>query len=181
MRLRFFLSGFRKWIVPVIKHNNCRLCHTRQPKFVSGRPSKENGQLRPYHFLVCAPCLKREKGRIHSNNTAKRVRRKGSPNILYSDWMALLVKENFACTNCGAGGRSNLTLDHRVSLGKGGLNCISNVQLLCRSCHDKKDNVRPDPLRFFKNPYRKLRHWFFVKSGICLPYPSFLKGNYYTK
>lgn len=160
--------------------NKCRLCHMNTPR-VPADFSGRKDHLRPYHFLVCSPCLKKEKGRIHSNNSTKRVRRKYRPNLLYSDWMELLVQANFCCTNCGQTGRSKLTLDHKVSLGKGGTNTIGNVQILCRTCHDQKDKILPDPLRFIKTPYRKFRRWVFKTSGIQLPYPAFLKGNRYTK
>lgn len=43
----------------------------------------------------------------------------------------------YVCVKCGA--REKLTIDHIVPKALGGDNLPSNLQYLCRPCHDKKD------------------------------------------
>lgn len=53
---------------------------------------------------------------------------------------ALLKKQNYRCAHCGEKRQKTaLTIDHIVSIFDGGTNDIENLQLLCRECHDKKD------------------------------------------
>ena len=40
------------------------------------------------------------------------------------------------CKSCGS--RSNLQIDHKQSLKMGGMNKVSNLQLLCQSCNLRK-------------------------------------------
>jgi len=57
-----------------------------------------------------------------------------------SEWKALRTKvfqkDNYTCRVCGA--RTNLTVDHKLPLGLGGTNAISNLQTLCKDCHEDK-------------------------------------------
>lgn len=48
----------------------------------------------------------------------------------------ILARDLYACLFCGA--QSDLTIDHRVPLAKGGTNEDSNLQALCRSCNCRK-------------------------------------------
>lgn len=52
----------------------------------------------------------------------------------------VLARDGWACRNCGA--THNLTVDHVRPKSAGGTNVQSNLQCLCRSCHDEKDFPR---------------------------------------
>ena len=45
------------------------------------------------------------------------------------------------CANCGTA--SNLTIDHIIPLSKGGLNEVSNLQMLCEPCNAQKADSHP--------------------------------------
>lgn len=47
-----------------------------------------------------------------------------------------LIKCNNRCVRCGS--RENLSIDHKFPLALGGLNELSNYQILCKSCNSKK-------------------------------------------
>lgn len=44
------------------------------------------------------------------------------------------------CKYCGT--TENLTIDHIIRKIDGGTNELCNLQILCRRCHDKKDNIK---------------------------------------
>ena len=50
----------------------------------------------------------------------------------------ILARNNHMCCLCGS--LENLTLDHIVPVSKGGMNNVSNLQTLCKSCNSKKSN-----------------------------------------
>lgn len=49
---------------------------------------------------------------------------------------AVFSRDGYACVECGA--TENLTVDHILSVVRGGSNHLSNLQTLCRSCNSKK-------------------------------------------
>lgn len=157
----------------------CQLCGVQ--KLPTVFLSSEEAHTRGYLRLSCAGCRQKERSRIHSNNTGKRMRRKGRKGkkgrVHYVDWMQLLVAHNFSCRSCGKKGRQELTLDHIRSIDSGGMNTIDNIQVLCRTCHSVKDNSKPSRYRWLKDSYRRFRFWLKLTLGVTLPYPLFFKGK----
>lgn len=48
----------------------------------------------------------------------------------------IFERDSYNCRHCGS--VSNLTVDHILSVHKGGINSDDNLQTLCRSCNGKK-------------------------------------------
>lgn len=59
------------------------------------------------------------------------------------EWRALCEKYGNRCLCCGATDKP-LSADHVIPLSKGGINDISNIQPLCRSCNFKKGTKTTD-------------------------------------
>jgi len=80
--------------------------------------------------------------------------------ITVDEWLAELKKRKAECAICGT--KENLTIDHIIPLRKGGRNIISNIQLLCATCNQKKGsnpslkNVKITAY-IRQDTYRKLR------------------------
>ena len=57
-----------------------------------------------------------------------------------SNWDLLrknvMKRDDYKCSSCGS--TSNLTIDHKIPLSLGGTNALSNLQTLCRDCHEDK-------------------------------------------
>lgn len=49
---------------------------------------------------------------------------------------SVMKRDDYKCSSCGS--TSNLTIDHRMPLSLGGTNDLSNLQTLCRDCHEDK-------------------------------------------
>lgn len=57
----------------------------------------------------------------------------------FEEWEELRKKYNYTCPCCGKKEpKIKLTVDHIIPLIKKGLNKISNIQPLCRTCNNKK-------------------------------------------
>ncbi|GGW89389.1 hypothetical protein GCM10010341_07730 [Streptomyces noursei] len=48
----------------------------------------------------------------------------------------MLARDRFACQSCGS--RTELEVDHIVSVSRGGSWELDNLWVLCRTCHRKK-------------------------------------------
>lgn len=48
----------------------------------------------------------------------------------------ILQRDNYHCVQCGS--TNNLTIDHIVSIYRGGTNKDTNLQTLCNSCNSRK-------------------------------------------
>ena len=75
-----------------------------------------------------------------AGNTGKLTR----TTIPLQDRWAVLKRDNYRCTKCGASPSSDhqveLEVDHIISVAKGGKNARHNLQTLCRKCNQgKKD------------------------------------------
>lgn len=57
------------------------------------------------------------------------------------DWIVCLYAHNFRCAECGVKSK-RLTCDHIIPISQGGDNRFYNIQPLCRTCHDSKDNIK---------------------------------------
>ncbi len=53
----------------------------------------------------------------------------------------LILRDGFNCKHCKKEfDETQLTIDHIIKISEGGSNEYSNLQLLCRPCHNIKDN-----------------------------------------
>jgi 5-methylcytosine-specific restriction endonuclease McrA len=77
--------------------------------------------------------------------------------------MQILHENEYSCVQCKKKGRNNLTLDHKVSIAKGGLNVAANIQPLCIKCHASKDNARSNFFRKVQRYLKKLKYRHFDK------------------
>ena len=60
-------------------------------------------------------------------------------NIPASVRKYVLQRDNYQCQSCGANKqKASLNIDHIIPLAKGGSNDISNLQVLCSKCNQKK-------------------------------------------
>jgi 5-methylcytosine-specific restriction endonuclease McrA len=58
----------------------------------------------------------------------------------YREWYSALVEQHGeCCQHCGSA--ENLVLDHIVSIAKGGLSTLDNLQLLCANCNTAKGKL----------------------------------------
>ncbi len=65
----------------------------------------------------------------------------------YRDWYTTLAQQHGDhCQHCGV--TDDLVLDHIVSIAKGGLSLIDNLQLLCADCNTAKGKLIYDCRRF---------------------------------
>ena len=59
-------------------------------------------------------------------------------NIPASVRKYVLQQNNYQCQSCGDKNKSQLNIDHIIPLATGGSNDISNLQVLCSKCNQKK-------------------------------------------
>jgi hypothetical protein len=59
-------------------------------------------------------------------------------NLFCRDMRKELINEFSVCKNCYS--NDHLQLDHIISIYKGGINHISNIQILCRRCNRQKSD-----------------------------------------
>lgn len=69
----------------------------------------------------------------HKNN-ARYAQVENGPDLVY----ALAVQYGYRCVKCGTTRR--LGLDHIRPVSKGGKTEIDNLQLMCKSCNEEKDD-----------------------------------------
>lgn len=86
--------------------------------------------------ILCPSCFRCEEKRVEVQN-----KRKNSKETLkIGEWLSCLEKHNYACKGCKKS-LVLLTLDHIISLHKGGKNIVLNIQPLCSECHEIKGTV----------------------------------------
>lgn len=80
-----------------------------------------------------------------NNNSKNRINHwdseiKGKTVTPGSNWDLLrkdvMKRDGYKCSSCGS--TLNLTIDHKLPLSLGGTNALSNLQTLCRDCHEDK-------------------------------------------
>ena len=73
-------------------------------------------------------------------------------NIPQSVRKYVLQRNNYQCQSCGKKNtETKLNIDHIVALANGGSNDISNLQVLCSKCNQKKKaDVDPRFQRYYK-------------------------------
>lgn len=88
--------------------------------------------------IATAKYKKTPKGRWQSKTYKYRLRNNQSGKIDIKQWEQKLIECEGRCMNCGT--KENITIDHIITLSKGGTNLIDNLQPLCRSCNCSKGN-----------------------------------------
>lgn len=68
----------------------------------------------------------------------------------------LLIRDGRACTGCRRiRPEEMMTIDHRIPIAKGGRPLLSNMQRLCVTCHQEKDNrLSPKTLARYNSGYQ---------------------------
>lgn len=111
----------------------CEICGNSYREDGWGRKSQTFG-------FCCSRCVSKACRVVRRHN--RRARSSNASGILYAyQWLTVQYSHNFSCASCSTKSKS-LTLDHIRPLSKGGPNLMHNIQPLCRSCHDLKDNIR---------------------------------------
>ena len=59
------------------------------------------------------------------------------------EWKKRIIEEVGKCEECGSTNIEDLTIHHKTPLGMGGNNERSNLQVLCRECHEKIHPLPP--------------------------------------
>jgi 5-methylcytosine-specific restriction endonuclease McrA len=80
--------------------------------------------------------------RIHENRRrARKVKTGGSYSL--EQLQDLFKKQNCKCAGCLCSIKRGYHNDHIIALSRGGSNYISNIQLLCQSCNQRKGAKDP--------------------------------------
>lgn len=124
---------------------------------VCGNLVEESRYQSPYFYDFCNGCYGSFCRRVQRHS--QRARKVGTYTKLSpSEVISLIREQNFACKHCkkitklsGEGSENYLSIDHDYPLHCGGINHISNVIILCRRCHDKKDNAKQNQ----SSPWKK--------------------------
>jgi hypothetical protein len=90
----------------------------------------------------CARCCKASRRKAHRHNRRIRYSRRTARGRLKTlDWATVLLVYKNKCAICETDNKA-LTLDHIVSLSKGGRNVFNNIRPLCIECHREKDGAK---------------------------------------
>ena len=108
----------------------------------------------PEKFKACQRAWRKANPeKTQARNAAQRARKKNAAGSINATEMALhRAKYGKACAGCRKKGRT--TIDHIVSLAKGGAHILSNIQFLCSPCNSSKKDR--DPLDFARRSGRLL-------------------------
>lgn len=79
-----------------------------------------------------------------AHRATRRSRQRGAPGTYTAaDIESLYLKQRGCCANCGCALGDKFHRDHRVSLFRGGSNEITNIELLCGPCNQRKHAKDP--------------------------------------
>lgn len=86
------------------------------------------------HDALSRPCTCRMCRGIPVGRTAKQIENARS-DLTHNRFKRAIIfcRDGWRCRDCGA--EEELTIDHEVSLGRGGSNAYHNLRVLCVSCH----------------------------------------------
>lgn len=152
---------------------SCIVCH---------EPVSESRQESPFFYDFCNGCYETFTKRVQKH--AQRARKVGTYSKLTpSEVIQLIREQNFSCKYCketvklSSEGRENyLSIDHDYPLNRGGINHISNVIILCRRCHDLKDNVNYKHRSPWKDEEPKKKSILGTLASI-IKFPDWCKRN----
>jgi 5-methylcytosine-specific restriction endonuclease McrA len=116
----------------------------------SGLCPKCGGQ-KPINRVTCRKCCDKSKEyykvayardpqRVNSRRDRRRYRlQENGGTLTAAEWQAIKAAQGYTCLKCGRREPDiTLTVDHVISLVKGGPNTAANVQGLCDSCNKSK-------------------------------------------
>lgn len=86
------------------------------------------------------------------NRKAKILQRTGHVPFDYYEILTTIFGNK--CLKCGSG--KKIEIDHVVPIANGGWHCISNMQILCKSCNAAKSNHNSNDYRPFKYYYEEV-------------------------
>ena len=86
-----------------------------------------------------------------------------------SIWTEVFERDNYRCVICNK--REDLTIDHIISIKRGGKTTYNNLRVLCRSCNTKEGHKQRDldpkldKVRIYMTNWRKRNpDYFTIKS-----------------
>lgn len=93
--------------------------------------------------------------KVAQYNAAKRLRKLNAEGSFTSaDVARILADQKYKCAWCKQSVRKSFSVDHIEALTKGGTNWPRNLQILCKSCNSRKNNL--DPVVFAQREGRLL-------------------------
>jgi 5-methylcytosine-specific restriction endonuclease McrA len=93
--------------------------------------------------------------KVNALNAKRRAIKRGAEGVHTADEInALFAKQNGKCAFCFCSIKKGYHVDHVVPLIRGGSNWISNIQLLCQPCNNRKH--AKDPIKFAQENGRLL-------------------------
>lgn len=140
-----------------LANTHCILCERR---FDSKKKQKFSAcHSRAYAGLVCRNCVKTSLRSKVRDYRARAAKAKTYSNLTNPELFRVIVESAFCCSQCGNlcnnvhSSKLKMTIDHVFPLYLGGMNIKENLAVLCRSCHQKKDNYKGPKL--FGLSYKK--------------------------
>ena len=107
--------------------------------------SVERALTEPFEYRtpreVTGKLLTLGKAKAVFNGYYKHLLRGPGDDLTFEQWQEILVKYDHRCAYCGV--PNPRTMDHVVSISKGGLHTHSNVVPACRSCNSSKGSKLP--------------------------------------
>lgn len=124
-------------VIRATKHlNNCISCQIKKRVRDKAYSKSEAGRLN--NNMSVRKYRQTDKGRWQGKVYKYYLRNNTSGKIDKVAWELKLKQLDGKCQLCGT--IENITIDHIISLSKGGTNLIANLQPLCRSCNCSKSN-----------------------------------------
>lgn len=155
-------------------------CNLRSNEWARNNPEARNANSKRYYYAhpdANAVCVKRWRKNnpdrtvaYKQNRRAREMNAEGT--FTNEEWIALCKAHDNQCVSCGQKGK--LTVDHILSLTKGGTNHIWNIQPLCGKCNSSKGTRT---INFIEYQGRATTLWEYPKPQGMGKRKSELCGN----